>query len=360
MRERDATADIYDAAVTPGGWPSLPGIFAKLLPCDSAVLTLNQLGRTVEGATHNLPADAMRSYAEHYHRVDPWFAAGRDRLPAFHASLSTDLVPERLFVQTEFYVDFARDLGTVQAVGGFVPIGPSAICSVALHRDRRARPFSGTGVNRLQRLLPHLQRALLLGRRIGERSAIGFAALDALAVGALACDAAGRVLFANAAAEAACAAGAGIVLGARAAGLGARHPSEARRLAGLIADAAAGGPGGGLVIRGDDEARLFVLVTPLPSAFSVEPGRALVTLRPENASPTLGQPLLEQLFGMTPAEAALALALMTGRALAEIAAERAVSQNTLRSQLAQVLRKTGTANQRELVRVLSLVPALRG
>jgi DNA-binding CsgD family transcriptional regulator len=89
------------------------------------------------------------------------------------------------------------------------------------------------------------------------------------------------------------------------------------------------------------------------------PPSALVTLRRAAASPTVTAITLGRLFGLTPAEASLALALLAGRSLAEIGAERGVTGNTLRTQLAQVLRKTGTANQRNLVRLLGLLPPMR-
>ena len=85
----------------------------------------------------------------------------------------------------------------------------------------------------------------------------------------------------------------------------------------------------------------------------------LVTLRPSTASPTVTGRTLAQLFGLTAAEARLALALLAGRSLAEFGAERRVTNNTLRTQLAKVLRKTDTANQRGLMRLLGLLPPLR-
>jgi DNA-binding CsgD family transcriptional regulator len=100
------------------------------------------------------------------------------------------------------------------------------------------------------------------------------------------------------------------------------------------------------------------LVTPLPSRFNGQPGRVLVTLRSEAAAPTFDPATLWRLFKLTPAEARLALAIAAGRSLAQIGGEHQVSENTLRTQLASILRKTGTANQRELVRILNLLPLL--
>lgn len=68
---------------------------------------------------------------------------------------------------------------------------------------------------------------------------------------------------------------------------------------------------------------------------------------------------LAHMFGLTAAEAGLALALLAGASLAEIGVERRVTNNTLRTQLASVLRKTDTANQQNLVRLLGLLPPMR-
>lgn len=100
-----------------------------------------------------------------------------------------------------------------------------------------------------------------------------------------------------------------------------------------------------------DAVRAVVLVAPLPRRFIDQPWLVLVTLRPAAASPPVSDRTPAGLLGLTPAEAKLALALLAGRSLAEIGAERGVTDNTLRTQLAKVLRKTDTANQRSLVQI---------
>jgi DNA-binding CsgD family transcriptional regulator len=227
--------------------------------------------------------------------------------------------------------------------------------------DAALRRFDLRDLDRMQRLLPHVQRALQLRHRLGKLRAsdLGFAALDALAIGAIICDTNGGILFANAAAQASVCADEGIVLGGARRGIGVLHRSEGKQLATLVADAANGGAGGAMSVSGRDGARLFVFVAPLPPRFSEQPGHALVTMRPATARPNFQHGVLANVFGLTPAEARLALALLAGRSLAEYGAERGVTENTLRTQLAHVLRKTGTANQRHLVRVLGLLPPLR-
>jgi len=179
-----------------------------------------------------------------------------------------------------------------------------------------------------------------------------------LAVGAVICDAAGAILFANAAAEACARSGQGIHLGGAGHGIAATHRGESAQLARLIAQAAAGAAGGALSITGREGGRLFVLVAQLPMRFAWEPGHVLVTMRPADAAPTVDSVTLKHLFALTPAEAMLALALLAGRSLAEFSAERKVTENTLRTPLGHVLRKTNTTSQRDLVRLLGLLPPL--
>jgi DNA-binding CsgD family transcriptional regulator len=55
----------------------------------------------------------------------------------------------------------------------------------------------------------------------------------------------------------------------------------------------------------------------------------------------------------------LAMGLLEGRTLAEIALARHASINTLRVQLRSVLKKTGASRQAELVALLARLPVLQ-
>lgn len=77
----------------------------------------------------------------------------------------------------------------------------------------------------------------------------------------------------------------------------------------------------------------------------------VVVVDPQRHSPS--EKDLAEFYGMTPAEARLALALLTGKTLADIAAVTDVRITTLRTQLGSILRKTGARRQADLVRLLS-------
>jgi DNA-binding CsgD family transcriptional regulator len=64
-------------------------------------------------------------------------------------------------------------------------------------------------------------------------------------------------------------------------------------------------------------------------------------------------------FGLTTAEAQIALALLTGKRLEEVAEERGVSLGTVRSQFKAILRKAEVDRQAELVRALLAIPTIR-
>lgn len=67
--------------------------------------------------------------------------------------------------------------------------------------------------------------------------------------------------------------------------------------------------------------------------------------------------LLRDIYGFSAAEAELAGLLLAGKNLLEAARTRSVSMNTAKSQLRNVLRKTGSRNQADLMRTLIAGPA---
>lgn len=74
----------------------------------------------------------------------------------------------------------------------------------------------------------------------------------------------------------------------------------------------------------------------------------------------LPETLLRLTFGLTKAEAAVASALAGGETLQEIAGRTNVRMPTLRTHLANVLAKTGTARQPQLICLLSKMAMLTG
>jgi DNA-binding CsgD family transcriptional regulator len=68
--------------------------------------------------------------------------------------------------------------------------------------------------------------------------------------------------------------------------------------------------------------------------------------------------VLQKMFGLTAAEADLAIRIARGETPADIAQEKKITIATVRSQLASVLAKTRTKRQAELVSLLARVSIL--
>jgi DNA-binding CsgD family transcriptional regulator len=71
------------------------------------------------------------------------------------------------------------------------------------------------------------------------------------------------------------------------------------------------------------------------------------------------QAQLADLFGLSHAESAVTQLLALGNTPEEIAVIRDVQLSTVRSQLSGILAKVGMRNQSALIRLVSLVPAVR-
>ncbi|WP_430515647.1 helix-turn-helix transcriptional regulator, partial [Inquilinus limosus] len=99
---------------------------------------------------------------------------------------------------------------------------------------------------------------------------------------------------------------------------------------------------------------LLLTVIPVPRSRAyagVAAGAAIFITDPDAAAP-LAPALLRQMFGLTAAEAALAVEIGRGEGL-EAAAERlSIARTTARTHLARIFDKTGTGRQAELVRLL--------
>ena len=141
--------------------------------------------------------------------------------------------------------------------------------------------------------------------------------------------------------------------------LSTRHAGDALRLKGAIADTCANGAGRVVVLGTEAQAQpLVALVLPFHDDTSSEQGRALVLVRSGHGMSEILINSLRQLFRLSPAEASIAVALGTGADLNELAQQRHVKLNTLRSQVASIMAKTGTRRQAQLVALVARVDSV--
>jgi DNA-binding CsgD family transcriptional regulator/PAS domain-containing protein len=226
--------------------------------------------------------------------------------------------------------------------------------SLPLFRDARRGRFQVSEKPRLASIIPYLERAVLTAGRVADAVASGtLDALDRMSSRAMIIDDRGIVLKLNSMAEA--------MLGYELKIIGGRlHASDRgseRALEKLLAYASAGffAHAPAAIVFRDNQPWLRVNATPLygPGNDVFGAGRAILHFD-AIAPATRHEPeLLQQAFGLTPAEARLALLLAKGGGLAAAAATLNIGRETARTQLRAVFAKTGTGRQAELAAYLT-------
>jgi DNA-binding CsgD family transcriptional regulator len=96
------------------------------------------------------------------------------------------------------------------------------------------------------------------------------------------------------------------------------------------------------------------LVIPMPSEpFAIGASAVVVLMGARHAAPSQAfAEDIRRLFDLTPAEAAVAGAVLAGRSLAEVAACRGTDVQTIQSQMKSILRKTGASSRQRLTLLL--------
>jgi DNA-binding CsgD family transcriptional regulator len=189
-----------------------------------------------------------------------------------------------------------------------------------------------------------------------RRGSVALGALDQLCAGVIVTDNGGKVIEMNRAAESIVWFGDGLKV--RNSRLCARRTFETAKVEKLItaatADAKLAAAAGRMLVGRADGLPSYVLtVAPLHTDMAVDDRRLalIVVVDPLRHSPS--EKDLVEFFGLSPAEARLAAALLTGKTLSQIAAITGVRTTTLRTQLGSILRKVGAERQSDLIRILS-------
>jgi DNA-binding CsgD family transcriptional regulator/PAS domain-containing protein len=362
---------MYDAALDPQGWSRLAPSLARAFGAESCSLQTRDLAKgttSVLALTANYDAKAQAKYEAYYHSKDLW-VAGAAKAAVGEPLIGTEIVSEAALLASEMYNDYSKRQGIFQIVGGMMAVEQGTVGVIGIHRPRNAPAFEGADKRHLQLLLPHLTRAMQVHVRFeGLRRVRGLAleAVDALAVGLMAVDADGRLLFANTRAERLLRKRRELMVshGYLRARQRAQDDQLARlvRQAALAAIGASKGSGGVLALPREDGSALSLLVSPLrPGAMAVGTAQplALIFIGDPDDQARPAPTVLADLYGLTPAEARLTAALLAGEQLNAYAEQSGISRETARTLLKRVFAKTGCGRQGELIAALLANPVLR-
>ncbi|MGH7022354.1 MAG: helix-turn-helix transcriptional regulator [Caulobacteraceae bacterium] len=357
---------IYDAALDPELWPRVvEGVSDALGGWGGSLTEQNQLDASGEGVFVRADAGVSTSYFSYsaqdhplLHTADP-DAFVREWRP--RVLTDEDLIPKEELVQSPYYNELLRRVDIHSILIFRFALRGTVATNMSIGRPLRREQFGAHEIALASRLQPHLMRAIELGRRAAakrglaedvtrflDRSPDGFILLDEqLAIRQM-----------NLAAERLIARRDGLrVFAGRLCGA---TQEATNRLAALVARARAPNPrhrSGGSMALPSPSGRPPLSVTVAPA----RPGRLaffdtgpLVIVCVADLEATVRSPgdHLAELFGLSPAEARVALALFEGLTLREAADASGVSFNTVRTHLARIFDKTGVNRQSELVRLM--------
>ncbi|MBL0206781.1 MAG: helix-turn-helix transcriptional regulator [Propionivibrio sp.] len=284
-------------------------------------------------------------------------------LPCGNALDFQAVIPRQEFVRTDFFNDAIRPMHGYRAIVS-IPVRDEAADSfLALCRPEHAVDFDTEQTALVNRLVPHVTRALRAKLRMDRAAMItscAFGLIDEMDAGVAVVDGGLRPAVVNQALQGILDSQDGLHL--RGDRLVAHAPMDHARLESAIRKALADdvrAPGQyALTLRRRALLPPWVaVVRRLPS----RPGdKALAALIVENAArrPAHLEAFLAEVFELTPREAALAAHLAYGRDLDAAAAAMGIGLGTVRNHLKAIFAKTVTRRQGELVSLLLRVARL--
>ena len=351
----------YEAATDRSRWNDFLRLFGEVVHAPSAVFLIHDKTRQKANASAVRGVDPgwVKSYQEYFVTINPWLE-GRPFRRGFVA-VGEQILNDRELVRTEFYNDFLRPQDWFHSCAVLIAQDQSTRSEISAIRSRPAGGFNSDELALLEYLAPHLQCAVRIHNRIaGLESGLNAAtgALDRFPTGIVVVGSDAKVILTNRAADAILQRGDGLLSRD---GLRAASRQETAKLRNAIAAVCTQQDSG--IPRSETVVRVYrpsglkpyeVLVCPLPSQSSLRKGGAAAALfitDPEEGA-TLDSRALHQLFGLTPAEIRLCIALVKGMSVEEYALEAGISSNTARTHVKRIYSKTGVRRQSELVRLL--------
>jgi DNA-binding CsgD family transcriptional regulator len=355
---------LYSAAADPAFWNEFLACLARLLdaPTTGFVSHDSSSKRNCLDLQFGMSTDTARLYAEYYGTMDPWFHGYKRKNLCGWIGLGSDLCPPSEFQRTEYCADFSDRRDLFYQCGAIIEQSDGGLTVLTALRGRRRSDFDTTHVRFLKKIHPHLTRALdLHGKMLHLKHAASAAGsiVDTLDVALIGLDGDGRVCFANGLAESLLRSAE--ILRVHDGRIVAHDSREAVALDRLLKAASApnmsSGAAGALTVhKGDRSLHLAVLPFRASAYFFPERLKVFLTITDPDAAPKSRAQLLTKLFRLTPAETRVAMLLVAGMELNEIATRTRTTSHTVRSHLKSIYHKTGATRQSQLMRLISRLP----
>ena len=359
--------DIYDAALDPSLWPLalggakgfVGGVAASLYSKDA----VNRCGNMFYQNADGIDPHYRDLYFDTYVKLDPTttghFFAELDAPVA-----TNDIIPYQEFLETRFYLEWARPQGLVDHVCAVIEKSNTSAALFGVFRHERDGLVDDDVRRRMRLITPHVRRAVLIGKVIDLRTAEAatFAdTLDGLTAGMLLVDATGRIIHANTTGHAILREGDFLsAIGGR---LVAGDPQIDRLFRDIFTAAGNGDAAIGikgiavpLIARGGE--RHVAHVLPLTSGarrragIATSAAAALFVQKAALDTPSLPE-VIAKAYKLTPTELRVLLAIVEVGGGPEVAEALGIADGTVKSHLSRLFEKTGARRQADLVKLVA-------
>jgi DNA-binding CsgD family transcriptional regulator len=359
----EVIAAIQGAAFRTERWPAALDAVAAICGARHAVMFTPSIPRTPESIWISSSVDEhnMEHFVTRYLSNDLWQGVDGVNGVPLKGIRGAGCVRRH----DQFPAHFIRPRGMGRILSGIVlkeanTIVPGPV-HISLLRRQQQRPFQPTDESMLRHLIPHLRMAyqmadeLFQERRMAE---LGTAVLHGLRTPAIVVDRSLKLVFANSAAKELLDRADGLtqVFGHLSCVMVADSASMGNYISALTA-AQSIPRGMSLRVRRASGCRPYLCLgqsiagSILPSG-QREPPLATLFVRDPSVRDILEPEALQKLYGFSPAEAAIAHALLRGQTLDDAARERGISYGTARTQLKSLFGKTGCRRQSDLIALL--------
>ena len=371
---------IYEGATDPSRWTSdiLPAV-SEYLQAPECILFTN-LHTPQNGGyffIHGMTQDHVDLYMNKYHSHDVWTSAALEKklISEGNVFLGDELVPREQLLESKIYKGcLSRDKNMAQLMASVIfgtETGHSMPTVCSFFRGLHHPDFDEQDVMRLRLIMPHLSRSLGVMQRLRSAElsvATSLAALDRLPSGVLLLDLSGSVAFANRSAQRMLndSDGLRLIKLTTAAGLGnlvADNPAAGSAISDAISATLNRDPYATphfsdwvVVPRIINSANYTLQFSALGdhNEFGGSSGAfATIIFIADGAQKVEIDPaLLQSAYGLSPAEAKVAVALLEASTAQEVADKLGSSTHTIKTQIKNIYAKLGVDTRTRFVKLL--------
>lgn len=351
---------IYETATTNADWSGLLNEIADLARADNAwlVMALPEFGSNTVIAPRSDP-DIICRYQEHWWQKDVTLQATLTA-PAGRITSLGEIGRER-FLSSEFYNEFwCRSGQAADRIVSNLIVGRNALACIGLQPSARRDEIDTDTATTFAVLVPHLIQSVRISCKLRELELEREIARSTPHTGAVLVDANMRILVANEEAEVALEEN--MSMRCERGRFALRDARDNVRLHDLVKSCGEASPGkikGGSMFCSCDPDQIGLRIDVLPFSERqstvgpwlteyARPVAILALVDAERNRREFRQRLREK-FGLTPAEAAIALELMRGESRADVARRTGVTLATVRTHMMHIFEKAGVHNRSALI-----------